>query len=105
MYIGKLYNVPMDINNLDEEQMQELKKKFEENRKIILSMDPEEFLERIIKLHDSTDVILEGYDLSTEVSGGQGISMAGIIRLRNALMDSVEWITNNLTEEDSEEEL
>jgi archaellum biogenesis ATPase FlaH len=95
----------MDINNLDEEQMLELQKKFEENRKIILSMDPEEFLERIIKLHDSTDVILEGYDLSTDISGGQGISMAGIIRLRNALMDSVEWITNNLTEEDSEEEL
>ena len=95
----------MDINNLDEEQMQELQKQFEENRKIILSMNPEEFLERIIKLHDSTDVILEGYDLSTEVSGGQGISMAGIIRLRNALMDSVEWITHNLTEEDSEEEL
>ena len=95
----------MDINILDEVQMLELQKKFEENRKIILSMDPEEFLERVIKLHDSTDVILEGYDLSTEVSGGQGIAMAGIIRLRNALMDSVEWITHNLTEEDLEEEL
>lgn len=100
-----LYKLPMDLNNLDDEQMLELQKKFEENRNIILSMDPEEFLERIIKLHDSTDVIVEGYDLSTDISGGQGISMAGIIRLRNALMDAVEWITNNLTEEDLEEEL
>ena len=100
-----LYKLPMDLNNLDDEQMLELQKKFEENRNIILSLDPEEFLERIIKLHDSTDVILEGYDLSTDISGGQGISMAGIIRLRNALMDAVEWITNNLTEEDLEEEL
>lgn len=95
----------MNYEDLDEAQQLELQKQFEENRKIILSMDPEEFLERIIKLHDSTNVILEGYDLSTDVSGGQGIALAGIIRLRNAIMDSVEWITHNLVEEDLEEEL
>ena len=95
----------MNYEDLDEEQQLELQKQFEENRKIILSMDPEEFLTRIINLHDSTNVILEGYDLSTDISGGQGIAMAGIIRLRNAIMDSVEWITHNLAEEDLEEEL
>ena len=95
----------MNYEDLDEAQQLELQKQFEENRKIILSMDPEEFLERIIRLHDSTNVILEGYDLSTDISGGQGIAMAGIIRLRNAIMDSVEWITHNLAEEDLEEEL
>ena len=95
----------MNYEDLDEAQQLELQKQFEENRKIILSMDPEEFLERIIGLHDSTNVILEGYDLSTDISGGQGIAMAGIIRLRNAIMDSVEWITHNLAEEDLEEEL
>lgn len=95
----------MNYEDLDEEQQLELQNQFEENRKIILSMDPEEFLTRIISLHDSTNVILEGYDLSTDISGGQGIAMAGIIRLRNAIMDSVEWITHNLAEEDLEEEL
>ena len=95
----------MQYEDLDDDMKIELQKKFEENRKIILSMNPEEFLERSIKLHDSTDVILEGYDLSTDISGGQGISMAGIIRLRNAIMDAAEWISHNLLESDEEEEL
>ena len=94
----------MDMNNLDEDQIQELQKQFEENRKIILSMDPEEFLERLVKMHDSTDVILEGYDLVTNINEGHGIAVAGLIRLRNALMDSIEWITHNLLEDDEEED-
>lgn len=95
----------MNYEDLDEEQQLELQKQFEENRKIILAMNPEEFLERIIKMHDSTDVILEGYDLVTNINEGNGIAIAGLIRLRNALMESIEWITNNLFEEDQEEEL
>lgn len=95
----------MNYEDLDEEQQLELQKQFEENRKIILAMNPEEFLERIIKMHDSTDVILEGYDLVTNINEGHGIAIAGLIRLRNALMESIEWITNNLFEEDQEEEL
>lgn len=95
----------MNYEDLDEAQQLELQKQFEENRKIILSMDPEEFLERLVKMHDSTDVILEGYDLVTNINEGHGIAIAGIIRLRNALMDSIEWISNNLMESDEEEEL
>ena len=95
----------MNYEDLDEAQQLELQKQFEENRKLILSMDPEEFLERLIKMHDSTDVILEGYDLVTNINEGHGIAIAGIIRLRNALMDSIEWISSNLVITDEEEEL
>ncbi len=95
----------MNFDNLDDEQKIELQKQFEENRKQILAMDPEEFLERLVKMHDSTDVILEVYDLVTNINEGHGIAVAGLIRLRNALMDSIEWITFNLLQEDEEEEL
>jgi hypothetical protein len=95
----------MHYEDLDDDQLLELQKQFEENRKIVLSMDPEDFLERLVKMHDSTDVILEGYDLVTNINEGHGIAIAGIIRLRNALMDSIEWITQNLLESDEEEEL
>ena len=43
----------MNYEDLDEEQQLELQKQFEENRKIILAMDPETFLERLVKMHDS----------------------------------------------------
>ncbi len=95
----------MNYEDLDESKQLELQKQFEENRKLILSMDPDEFLERLIKMHDSTDVILEGYDLVTNINEGHGIAIAGIIRLRNALMDSIEWISSNLLLSDEEEEL
>ena len=95
----------MNFDELDDEQKLELQKQFEENRKIILSMDPEEFLERLVKMHDSTDVILEGYDLVTNINEGHGIAVAGLIRLRNALMNSLEWISFNLLSGDEEEEL
>ena len=95
----------MNYEDLDEEQQLELQKQFEENRKIILAMDPETILERLVKMHDSTDVILEGYDLVTNINEGHGIAVAGLIRLRNALMDSIEWITTNLIAGDEEEEL
>ena len=57
-----------------------------------------------MKSYDSTDVILEGYELVTNINEGHGIAIAGIIRLREALIDSIEWITNNLVEEEPTEE-
>ena len=95
----------MHYDDLDDEQKIELQKEFEENRKQVLAMDPEDFLARLVKMHDSTDVILEGYDLVTNINEGHGIAVAGLIRLRNALMDSIEWISFNLISNDEEEEL
>ena len=96
----------MELNkNLDTEEELKLQEEFKKHQEFIIDLEPESLLERLIKALDSTEVILEGYNLVTNINEGHGIAVAGIIRLRNALMDSVEWITNNLTEEDSEEEL
>lgn len=88
----------------NEELLQEeFKKRIEAVRALTL----EEMMEKIVKAHDSTDVILEGYNLVTNVNEGHGIALAGIIRLRDALAEMVDWIDHNLYEEaeeiDSEE--
>lgn len=100
----------MNIENLDNENTEDLQKELEEHRNQILMLHPQDLLQRLIKMHDSTDVILEGYDLVTNINEGHGIAVAGILRLREALMDSVEWINYNIVfneeiEETEEEEL
>jgi hypothetical protein len=100
----------MNLENLDNENIEDLQKELEEHRNQILMLHPQDLLQRLIKMHDSTDVILEGYDLVTNINEGHGIAVAGILRLREALMDSVEWINYNIvfneeTEESEEEEL
>jgi DNA replicative helicase MCM subunit Mcm2 (Cdc46/Mcm family) len=100
----------MNLENLDNENTEDLQKELEEHRNQILMLHPQDLLQRLIKMHDSTDVILEGYDLVTNINEGHGIAVAGILRLREALMDSVEWINYNIVfneeiEESEEEEL
>ena len=100
----------MNLENIDNENTEDLQKELEEHRNQILMLHPQDLLQRLIKMHDSTDVILEGYDLVTNINEGHGIAVAGILRLREALMDSVEWINYNIvfneeTEENEEEEL
>jgi hypothetical protein len=100
----------MNLESLDNENTEDLQKELEEHRNQILMLHPQDLLQRLIKMHDSTDVILEGYDLVTNINEGHGIAVAGILRLREALMDSVEWINYNIvfneeTEESEEEEL
>ena len=94
----------MELENLDLQTQNELQKHFEQNRQELLNLEPDELLRRLVKSYDSTDVILEGYELVTNINEGHGIAIAGIIRLREALMDSIEWITNNLVEEEPTEE-
>jgi len=100
----------MNLENIDNENTEDLQKELEEHRNQILMMHPQDLLQRLIKMHDSTDVILEGYDLVTNINEGHGIAVAGILRLREALMDSVEWINYNIVfneeaDETEEEEL
>jgi len=100
----------MNIENLDNENTEDLQKELEQHRNQILMLHPQDLLQRLIKMHDSTDVILEGYDLVTNINEGHGIAVAGILRLREALMDSVEWINYNIVfneeaDETEEEEL
>jgi hypothetical protein len=94
----------MELENIDLQTQNDLQKHFEQHRKELLKLDPDQLLERLVKSYDSTDVILEGYELVTNINEGHGIAIAGIIRLREALMDSIEWITNNLVEEEPTEE-
>jgi hypothetical protein len=93
----------MNYEDLDPNEQIVLQKQLEEHRKEILSMEVDEILERLVKMHDSTDVIIEGYDLVANINEGHGIAVAGLIRLRTALMDSVEWISHNLLLEDVSE--
>lgn len=94
----------MNFDELDSTEQIALQKQIEIHKQEILSLDVNEILERIIRMHDSTDVILEGYDLVTNINEGHGIAVAGLIRLRTAIMDSVEWISHNLMFEESEGE-
>ena len=65
-----------------------LHQEFEKHQEFIRSLPLEDLLDRLVKAHDSTDVILEGYNLVTTVNEGHGIALAGIIRLREALAES-----------------
>lgn len=84
-----------------------LQEEFNKRIEAVRSLSLEEMMEKMVKAHDSTDVILEGYNLVTNVNEGHGIALAGIIRLRDALAEMVDWIDHNLYEEaeeiDSEE--
>ena len=53
---------------------------------------------RLIKALDSTEVILEGYNLVTNINEGHGIAVAGIIRLREALAEAIDWIDTNVND-------
>lgn len=84
-----------------------LQEEFNKRIEAVRALSLEEMMEKMVKAHDSTDVILEGYNLVTNVNEGHGIALAGIIRLRDALAEMVDWIDHNLYEEaeeiDSEE--
>ncbi len=78
---------------------QDITEQIEKHREYIGSLSVEDIIERIIKAHDSTDVILEGYNLVTNVNEGHGIALAGIVRLRSAIEELMDWFDYNLTEE------
>jgi len=85
----------MNTENLDNDTIEQLQKELEERRNQTLMLDPIDLVQRLVKMHDSTDVILEGYELVTNIGEGHGIAIAGILRLREALVDSIEWINYN----------
>lgn len=86
----------------DNMENEEFTEQIEKHREFIASLSVEEIIERIIKAHDSTDVILEGYNLVTNVNEGHGIALAGIVRLRSAIEELLDWFDQNLSEEAEE---
>jgi hypothetical protein len=84
--------------NIDTEEELKLQEEFKKHQEFIVNLDPESLLERLVKSLDSTEVILEGYNLVTNINEGHGIAVAGIIRLRDALAEAIDWIDTNIND-------
>jgi hypothetical protein len=84
--------------NIDTEEELKLQEEFKKHQEFIINLEPESLLERLIKALDSTEVILEGYNLVTNINEGHGIAVAGIIRLREALAEAIDWIDTNVND-------
>ena len=88
------------VNNLTE---QEILDKLEEKRQMVVNLSVEELLDRLEKsLHD-TDVVLDGYNLVNNIAVGDGIALAGILKLRESITETIDWLMENLEEENTEE--
>jgi hypothetical protein len=86
------------IKNIDTDEEKKLQEEFKKHQEFIINLEPELLLERLIKALDSTEVILEGYNLVTNINEGHGIAVAGIIRLREALAEVIDWIDTNVND-------
>jgi len=97
-YIGE----KMENNNLDNIDEQQLQEAIQKHNDYIIELNPTEILERLSKSLEATEVILEGYNLVTNINEGHGIAVAGLIRLREAVAESITWINENVGEFDEE---
>ena len=93
----------MENNNLDNIDEQQLQEAIQKHTDYIIELDPSEILERLSKSLEATEVILEGYNLVTNINEGHGIAVAGLIRLREAVAESITWISENVGEFEEEE--
>lgn len=84
--------------NIDSDDEMKLQDEFKKHQEFIVNLDAESLIERLVKALDSTEVILEGYNLVTNINEGHGIAVAGIIRLRDALAEAIDWIDLNVNE-------
>ena len=75
----------------------------------IHSLNPQELVERLQSIHDSTDVLIEGYSFSDSITTSDAVAYASIARLREGISECVDWLKNeyNLLEysEDYETDL
>ena len=93
----------METENLltEEQVLQELEIK----RKYILSLDVEEIIERMEQALYNTDVVLEGYNLVNNIAVGDGIALAGILKLREVVSETMDWMIDKLLDEEETTEL
>ena len=92
----------MENNNLDNIDEQQLQEAVQKHNDYIIELNPTEILERLSNSLEATEVILEGYNLVTNINEGHGIAVAGLIRLREAVAESITWISENVGEFDEE---
>ena len=90
--------------NIDSDDEMKLQDEFKKHQEFIVNLDAESLIERLVKALDSTEVILEGYNLVTNINEGHGIAVAGIIKLRETISDTLEWISYQILEVDQDDE-
>jgi hypothetical protein len=93
----------MENNNLDAHEEEQLQEAFKKHQEYIIELPAADILERLSKALEATEVILEGYNLVTNINEGHGIAVAGLIRLREAIAEAITWIDENIIELDDEE--
>jgi hypothetical protein len=94
----------MEIKSLDKLEGDALQEGLLKLQEYIRSLESEVLLDRLVKALDNTEVILEGYNLVTNINEGHGIAVAGIIKLREALAEAIDWIDYNCSEEETDTE-
>lgn len=85
-------------NNLSEEQILE---HLQQKREFVVNLSIEEISDRLESALNETDVILEGYNLVNNIAVGDGIALAGILKLRETLTETLDWIIENLIEDEN----
>jgi len=94
----------MESNNMDTEKELQLQEEYKKHLENIRNLEPEELTERLAKSLEATEVILEGYNLVTNINEGHGIAVAGIIKLRETISDTLEWLSYQILEVDEDDE-
>lgn len=93
----------MDSTNMDTEKEIQLQEEYQKHLEIIRNLEPEELTEKLAKSLEATEVILEGYNLVTNINEGHGIAVAGIIKLRETISDTLEWLNYQILEVDEDD--
>lgn len=94
----------MESTNMDTEKELMLQEEYQKHLESIRNLEPEELAEKLAKSLEATEVILEGYNLVTNINEGHGIAVAGIIKLRETISDTLEWISYQILEVDQDDE-
>ena len=94
----------MEPMNMDTEKELQLQEEYKKHLEHIRNLEPEELTERLAKSLEATEVILEGYNLVTNINEGHGIAVAGIIKLRETISDTLEWLSYQILEVEEDED-
>lgn len=90
-----------EINEISEE---ELEKQLEEYKQYIQNLKSDELLDKMRNSLIATDVLVEGFNIVTQITEAQGINISGIIKLREAVGEAIDWLNYHLNVEPEIEE-
>lgn len=90
-----------EINEISEE---ELERQLEEYKQYIQNLKSDELLDKMRNSLIATDVLVEGFNIVTQITEAQGINISGIIKLREAVGEAIDWLNFHLNGEPDDEE-